>query len=265
MGPIHWLREEGRSPGSLKLGCLLKSSAQAAFNSDNVHIRRAVITGASLEVAAGRRYPIWARNHRRPRLASLVVVGIWVLALLLCSPNPYFRETKQLSDKMVCYLNFHTEPEKRKIIHRAVVIFQFISAFVIPFSCITFCYGALVLRLRRSRLPLSSKPFKVITAVIVAFFVLCLPFHVFTFLETKTEKDNDFIRMLKIGIPLTYSLVYFNSCLNPILYFFMGHDSKERVRRSLFSAFENALADDGSLPTTHKTPSLSTELESRER
>uniref|UniRef100_A0A8C8SD04 G-protein coupled receptors family 1 profile domain-containing protein n=1 Tax=Pelusios castaneus TaxID=367368 RepID=A0A8C8SD04_9SAUR len=37
--------------------------------------------------------PVWAQNHRTPRLATLVALTVWVVALALCSPNIYFRHT----------------------------------------------------------------------------------------------------------------------------------------------------------------------------
>ncbi|XP_015679851.1 fMet-Leu-Phe receptor-like [Protobothrops mucrosquamatus] len=61
---------------------------------------------------------------------------------------------------------------------------------------------------------------------------------------------------MRIGIPLVTSLAFVNSCLNPILYVFMGQDFKKRLRLSLFSVFENAFTEDNSQNlTTSKTKS----------
>ncbi|XP_042295772.1 chemokine-like receptor 1 [Sceloporus undulatus] len=213
------------------------------------------------------RYPVWAQNHRTPRLASFVSLGVWIMALLLCSPNLHFRTTApDLYDENVinCYSNYGNHTEQIKSRHHGMIISRFIFAFIIPFTVIVVCYGAIVLKLRRNRLANSSKPFKVITAVIVAFFVCWLPYHIFSFIETKVMEQPELHLVLLIGIPLTSSLAFINSCLNPILYVFMGHDFKERLRRSLLSAFENAFAEETSQSTAHTKVKSSFELDSQD-
>ncbi|XP_060114031.1 chemerin-like receptor 1 [Heteronotia binoei] len=205
--------------------------------------------------------PVWAQNHRNPRCASFVALGVWILALVLSSPNIHFRKTLQREDGIYCYSNYSHDAQKAKVTHRAMIISRFIFAFVIPFQVILICYGAIVLRLRRDRLARSSKPFKVITAVIVAFFVCWLPYHVFSFLEIQVYKDPTLHLALIIGIPLTSSLAFINSCLNPILYVFMGHDFKERLRRSILSVFENAFAEEESQSTTQTRTKSSVDLD----
>ncbi|XP_060113681.1 chemerin-like receptor 1 [Heteronotia binoei] len=187
--------------------------------------------------------PVWAQNHRNPRCASFVAVGVWILALVLSSPTIHFRKTVQSKDKIHCYNHFSHDKKQAEVTHRAVIISRFIFAFVIPFQVILICYGAIVLQLRRDRLARSSKPFRVITAVIVAFFVCWLPYHVFSFLEIQVYKDPTLHQALIIGIPLTSSLAFINSCLNPILYVCMGNDFKEWLKHSILSIFENAFTE----------------------
>uniref|UniRef100_A0ACB8FSH5 Uncharacterized protein n=1 Tax=Sphaerodactylus townsendi TaxID=933632 RepID=A0ACB8FSH5_9SAUR len=208
--------------------------------------------------------PVWAQNHRSPRLASFVALGVWICALVLSSPYIYFRKTvkNQESGMINCYTKYSHNTEQAIVTHRDMVISRFIFAFVIPFPVIIACYGAIVLRLRRDRLASSSKPFKVITAVILAFFLCWLPYHVFSFLEIQAYKDHSLYLPVTIGIPLTSSLAFINSCLNPILYVFMGHDFKERLKRSILSVFENAFAEDVSQITTQTKTRSSVEMDS---
>uniref|UniRef100_A0A8C3ICL7 G-protein coupled receptors family 1 profile domain-containing protein n=1 Tax=Chrysemys picta bellii TaxID=8478 RepID=A0A8C3ICL7_CHRPI len=58
--------------------------------------------------------PVWAQNHRTPNLALLVALGVWVVALALCSPNLYFRHTAPSPNNeniTNCYNNFDTAGE----------------------------------------------------------------------------------------------------------------------------------------------------------
>ncbi|CAM5124879.1 unnamed protein product [Natator depressus] len=216
--------------------------------------------------------PVWAQNHRTPRLAFLVTLGVWVVALALCSPNLYFRHTapspynKNITN---CYNNFDTAGEgateeqryrRQNTNHRAMIISRFILGFLIPFTVIVCCYGAILVKLRRNQLARSGKPFKVIAAVIVAFFLCWLPYHIFSFLEMNRTPSMD--TTLIVGLPLTASLAFINSCLNPILYVFMGQDFKEKLRRSLFSAFETAFSEEAASITAN-TKSKSTDMDSQ--
>ncbi|XP_060113682.1 chemerin-like receptor 1 [Heteronotia binoei] len=207
--------------------------------------------------------PVWAQNHRNPQCASFVALGVWILALMLSSPTIHFKSTLQSIDKIYCYSHYSHDEKQAKVTHHAVIISRFIFAFVIPFQVILICYGAIVLRLKRDRLARSSKPFKVITAVIVAFFVCWLPYHVFSFLELHVYKDPAMQSTILIGVPLASSLAFINSCLNPILYVFMGHDFKERLKHSILSVFENAFAEEESQSTTQTKTKSSVHLDSQ--
>ncbi|XP_048357635.1 chemerin-like receptor 1 [Sphaerodactylus townsendi] len=179
--------------------------------------------------------PVWTRNHRRPRLACFVALGVWIWAMVLSSPYIHFRKTVKNGDEIYCYDKYSDNVEQAKVIHCVMVISRFIFTFVIPFPVIIFCYGAIVLRLRRDRLASSSKPFKVIMAVILAFFICWFPFHVFSFLNIQGYEDHSLHLPLIIGNTLAYSLTLINSCLNPILYVFMVHDFKKKLKSSILS------------------------------
>uniref|UniRef100_A0A8D0BFJ5 G-protein coupled receptors family 1 profile domain-containing protein n=1 Tax=Salvator merianae TaxID=96440 RepID=A0A8D0BFJ5_SALMN len=185
------------------------------------------------------KYPVWAQNHRTPKLASLVALGVWILALVLCSPNLHFRQTISFNNEIRCYNNYGHSEEEAKLNHHGMIISRFILAFVIPFSIIVACYGMIVVKLRRNRLTQSSKPFKVITAVIVAFFVCWFPHHVFSFIELKAREQPELHLVLKIGVPLASSLAFINSCLNPILYKF-----QHIFKTTLLAVLQKGFMDD---------------------
>lgn len=210
----------------------------------NLHASVYFLTIISVDRCVSVRCPVWARNRRTLRRASFVALGVWVLALALSSPNLQFRKTVRQGDVVRCYMEFSSEREQAILIRRAVVISRFILTFAIPFSVVTVCYRVILLQLRRDHLTPSNKPFKVITAVIVAFFVCWFPYHVFSFLKVQAyEKDQTPGPVLKAGARLASGLAFINSCLNPILYIFMGRGIKQRLKRSVLSMFENAFSE----------------------
>ncbi|MBN3273208.1 CML1 protein, partial [Polyodon spathula] len=204
-------------------------------------------------------HPVWAQNHRSPKLASLVSLGVWLLALLLSSPYFAFRDTAPgYYDKtvVICFNNFafsedYDTPavvQLRVVRHQAMVLARFLLGFVLPFTVIVACYAVIAARLQRNRLARSSKPFKVIAVVIIAFFLCWAPYHAFVLMEMVNHMTGQHSATLDhlttIGIPITTSLAYLNSCLNPALYVFMGQDFKEKVKKSILAVFENAFIED---------------------
>ncbi|KAJ6663664.1 hypothetical protein lerEdw1_009743 [Lerista edwardsae] len=207
--------------------------------------------------------PVWARNRRTPRLASFVVLCVWILALVLCSPNLYFTDTYYdvETNTTYCFSEYSMMDEGGLRTLCAMVIARFILGFLIPFSVVVVCYGAIVVKLRKVQFSQSSKPFKVITAVIVAFLVCWFPFHVFSFLSVKYEPQIHVV--VFIGLRLSYSLAFFKSCLNPLLYFCMGHNFKEKLRLSLLSDLANAFTEESDHSNTKTKAKSATVLKSQ--
>lgn len=49
---------------------------------------------------------------------------------------------------------------------------------------------------------------------------------------------------VKFGLPIAKGVAYFNSCVNPLLYFCMGVDLKRHFHQSLLRVYQRALAED---------------------
>ena len=54
-----------------------------------------------------------------------------------------------------------------------------------------------------------------------------------------------------IGVPITSSLAFLNSCLNPLLYVFMGQDFKDKVCKSILKVLETAFTEEVSRTNTY--------------
>lgn len=205
-------------------------------------------------------WPVWIQNNRNVRKASWVSLAVWILALILSSPYYVFRDTRFTFGKIACYTNYllsdHADPLIAlglvKFRYRATAITRFILGFVFPFTAIVFCYAVLIYRVcnNRTLAKQSARAFKIIVAIIIAFFLCWAPFHIFALLEMiyfpAAAQDQKISTALRVGIPLTTSLAFINSCLNPILYVFMGQDFKDRVCKSILEALETAFQEDSS-------------------
>ncbi|XP_029366759.1 chemokine-like receptor 1 [Echeneis naucrates] len=189
-------------------------------------------------------FPVWAQNQRNIKRASIVVFLAWILAIGLSIPSMIFREVNSHLGRTICYNNYTWHQDSHKI----VVASRFFAGFLIPFVVISFCYMAIILKLRTNRMAKSRKPFKVMTALVVTFFVCWLPYHIFILLELNHQNIDS--NILIIGLKVGTSVAAGNSFLNPVLYVFMGNDFKQKFRSSVFSRIETAMADDGPTSTS---------------
>ncbi|KAM4801049.1 N-formyl peptide receptor 2-like [Urocitellus parryii] len=216
-------------------------------------------------------YPVWAQNHRTVSLAKKVIVAPWILALLLTLPFFFFVTTfKDPTGNVYCFFlldSWGVEMLKVGIITLKLTNFtHFIIGFIMPLSIITVCYGLIAAKIRRKGLIRSSRPLRVFTAVVASFFICWFPFQLVVLLSGVWIEEILFHGKYQIPlvlINLVMSLAFFNSCLNPMLYVFVGQDFRKRLIHSLPAILERALTEDSAQPSDTATNSscLPTEVE----
>uniref|UniRef100_UPI0037E7BFC0 chemerin-like receptor 1 n=1 Tax=Semicossyphus pulcher TaxID=241346 RepID=UPI0037E7BFC0 len=205
-------------------------------------------------------WPVWAQNHRSVRKASCVSLGVWVLALILSAPYFVFRDTAPAfrnEEVINCFNNFALSDVYDESVHeleafrlQAMTITRFLLGFVVPFTVIVSCYAVIIHRLRRNRTlaSQSGRTFKIIAVIIITFFLCWAPYHIFNLIEmvhhmtSSASQTLDYVTT--IGIPITTSLAFINSCLNPLLYVFVGQDFRDKVRKSILIVLETAFKEE---------------------
>ncbi|XP_018426048.1 PREDICTED: chemokine-like receptor 1 [Nanorana parkeri] len=199
-----------------------------------------LITVISIDRLVIVKFPVWCQNHRNPRLASIVASIVWILLLLFSLPYTIFKDTVNVKNAVHCKYNYDIDASM------ATSITRFIIGFVLPLTVIVSCYTVILLHIRRNYTTMSNKPLKMIAAVIIVFFVCWFPYHIFSLLQLsiKYGGKNYFKDVVLIGKHFSTSIAIMNSCVNPILYVFMGHDFKEKFWSSIQPMFENAFMEE---------------------
>uniref|UniRef100_A0A8D0BNT6 G-protein coupled receptors family 1 profile domain-containing protein n=1 Tax=Salvator merianae TaxID=96440 RepID=A0A8D0BNT6_SALMN len=178
----------------------------------------------SVDRAALVTYPIWTKNHRAPRLAWSAALGVWFMAVATSLPFYFYRNVIREDNKTKCTLLL----EGRDSVKLTLYLLRLVCGFLAPFAIIIICYGIITIVLRSRRATLrSNKPFKVILAIVVTFFLCWAPYHLFLLLKYANVNKQ----FLSVGLPLASCLAYLNSCANPILYFFMGLNCHRKLDR----------------------------------
>ncbi|XP_068461536.1 chemokine-like receptor 1 [Clinocottus analis] len=200
-------------------------------------------------------FPVWAQNHRTVNKASVVVFMSWLLAIVLSFPSVLFREVGTHMGRTICYNNYTLYKHG----HKTVAVSRFLAGFIVPFIVIIICYSIIVLRLRTNRMTKSSKPFKVMSALVATFFICWLPYHVSVLLDLDYQNYDH--TLLVAGLKVGTFMAAANSFLNPVLYVFMGNDFKQKFKISVLSKMENAMGEDGR--TTSRYLSRSSSMDGR--
>ncbi|GAA6107690.1 C3a anaphylatoxin chemotactic receptor [Tachysurus ichikawai] len=198
--------------------------------------------------------PVWAQNNRTIRLAWICCALAWTLAILLSLPNLILRKTftSETFNITICmFSNGNTTniddddfSIDRDVSFRALTMARFVLGFLIPLLSIVFCYTGITRKVMSSQFR-AGRAFRIMLAVVVAFFLSWFPYHVVGLLEVYGGTQEAILaRDLD---PLVISFAYVNSCMNPILYVFVGQDFKEKVKLSLRRVFEKAFSEDNTM------------------
>ncbi|XP_041425627.1 N-formyl peptide receptor 2-like [Xenopus laevis] len=200
-------------------------------------------------------YPMLAKIHRTSRLASIISVITWIISMVISSPNIAFQHYIVHDDQhSSCFLSyirwdnastFDIETSKRR--HRAMIMTRFVSMFLIPFSIILVCYGLIALQVRKStRIAGSGRTLKILFTIVICFFSCWFLFHI----RSMIDYADIYLRYPSRVIldNLSICLAFFNSCLNPIIYVFIGRDFKKSLRKSIPFLLENTFREGKELP-----------------
>uniref|UniRef100_A0A1A8FHF3 Formyl peptide receptor 3 n=1 Tax=Nothobranchius korthausae TaxID=1143690 RepID=A0A1A8FHF3_9TELE len=182
--------------------------------------------------------PVLTKRHRTLCAARVVALLIWITSILFSSPFFIHRQVYKENNETKCSLKVKEEDVTIKY---ALYIIRFLCGFVFPFVVILICYVVAGIGIRRTRLSGKSRPLRILASLVIAFFLCWAPYHCLQLVKMVDSKNA----VLKVWQPLASSLAYFNSCVNPLLYFCMGIGIGGRFKQSVMTIYRKALADDG--------------------
>lgn len=172
----------------------------------------------------------------RRRCNNLVCAGVWLLALLLATPEFLFSTTSQADEasQEVCRMVFPSG-NRTKIL---VLSLQVSMGFCLPFLVMTVCYSVILAKLLKTQNFQKHKAMRVILAVVAAFVVSQLPYNGVLVMEATqaanmTVTDCEKVKSFDKAGQVLKSVAYMHACLNPFLYAFVGVRFRKDVLRML--------------------------------
>ncbi|NXO92370.1 C3AR protein, partial [Certhia brachydactyla] len=231
--------------------------------------------------------PVWCQNHRTVKFISLICSGIWILAFIFCCPVFYFRETSTYDGKIECRYNFGVDDyadgpvtasvnvsveelweeystyngsdlwgdvNEGNSVPLALVVINSTRAvfgFVLPFGIMAVCYALIVFRTHENQFHKPhNRTLRTVVFVVAAFFICWAPYHVVGILSIVPSLDQE---PLILWDHLSTALAYANSCINPLLYVFVGQDFRAKVRQSMRRILESAFSEELTSSVLHRS------------
>ncbi|XP_029369828.1 fMet-Leu-Phe receptor-like [Echeneis naucrates] len=191
--------------------------------------------------------PVFTKRRRTLGVAKVVAVCVWIIAVIFSSPYFVYRQVylgKNNLSKCTLEVKEVTEGEQRTKV--ALYSIRFLCGFMVPFMVILICYILAGVGIRRTRFSGKSRPLRILASLVIAFFLCWGPYHCLLLVKMVDSKN----KVIKIWHPVAKGIAYFNSCINPLLYFCLGLDLRGRFRQSLASVYQRALTDDVDGQTT---------------
>ncbi|XP_067890855.1 C-X-C chemokine receptor type 2-like [Heterodontus francisci] len=194
-------------------------------------------------------YSTQTHKQKRPFVIKLVCAAVWLLAIILSLPVLYKGEyTPPDSSRTMCYEKLDGESaEKWRVTTRFLRHF---IGFLIPLLVMIFCYSVTIQKLCQTKGFQKQKAMKVIIAVVLAFLICWLPYNITVFIDTLMrskliDETCDMRNHIDRALSATQILGFLHSCINPILYAFIG----VKFRRNLV----NLLATKGVIKKSAKS------------
>ncbi|XP_062385489.1 fMet-Leu-Phe receptor-like [Sardina pilchardus] len=185
--------------------------------------------------------PVFTKQRRTLCAARLVSVVVWVIASGLSAPYFIYRQVYTGKNNLSkCSLEVK-EKEGEEVTKTVLYTIRFLCGFLLPFLVICICYVLAAIGIRRTRLNRKGRPLRILAGLVCAFFVCWAPYHCLLLVKMTDSKSQ----AVKVGLTVAKGLAYFNSCINPVLYFCMGLNTRGRFQQTLSGVYRRALGDDG--------------------
>ncbi|KAM4580025.1 C-C chemokine receptor type 5-like isoform 2-T2 [Odontesthes bonariensis] len=179
-------------------------------------------------------HAVYALKARTRSFGMMAAAVTWVAGFLASFPEVIFlKQQTGANMSQYCFPAYPQDSEDHNHFWRVFGLLKMnIVGLFVPLFIMTFCYSQIVWRLLFSH---SSKKqaIRVVFVVVAVFFCCWVPYNITSFFKvldllqiyTGCERSQG----IRLALQVTEAIAYSHSCLNPILYVFVG----EKFRRQL--------------------------------
>ncbi|XP_045904575.1 C-X-C chemokine receptor type 3-like isoform X2 [Micropterus dolomieu] len=181
-------------------------------------------------------------SQKRPMLAHISCLLVWLSSLILTIPDWIFMEARKDPSqvKTLCAHNYSETLTELKLVSR---LFHHTLGFLLPAATLIICCSCILLQ-RSSKGLQRPRGVMVILPLVVVFFVCWMPYNITLIVDTITsssKEPNDGLSgspagHLKTALMVTSALGCIHACLRPLLYLGLCGNFRKRILAMLTCA-----------------------------
>ncbi|XP_029559426.1 C-X-C chemokine receptor type 2-like [Salmo trutta] len=180
-----------------------------------------------------------SKAARRREVSWGTCATVWLVGGLLSLPG-LFNHVLPGTERMTCTESY--DPGSAEAWRLVIRVLGHTLGFLLPLTVMVVCYGVIVARLLRTRGGFQrNRAMRVIVALVLAFLLCWMPYHLAVMADTLFRakvvgygcRERSAVDTAMFA---TQSLGLLHSCVNPVLYAFVG----EKFRRRLRQMFQKA-------------------------
>ncbi|XP_014350387.1 C-X-C chemokine receptor type 5 [Latimeria chalumnae] len=169
-------------------------------------------------------HAVEAYKRRKTKQVQFICMVIWVLCFLLSLPDIILMEVETTTNRTSCSFAQGITSSNWLLVMRFL---YHVVGFFLPLAIMSYCYAMIIQTLCQSHRVKKQRAIRVAITVTGVFFVCWTPFNICLFVETliilkAVEKNCTLQTQLDNAIIVTEALGFMQSCLNPVMYTFIG-------------------------------------------
>ncbi|XP_056091437.1 type-1 angiotensin II receptor [Rhinichthys klamathensis goyatoka] len=187
-------------------------------------------------------HPVRSRRCRTVVYARVTCILVWIVAFLLSLPTALIRKTHLIQNINVTVCGILDKGDIPNVLV-TLSLMKSVLGFILPITIILTCYcliGRALLKARdiqRNSRSNGDEVLSMLAAAVLSFFLCWAPHQIFNFMDMllllKVITNCDVIEIIDTGMPFTICIAFFNSCMNPILYGFVGKNFRKNLLKLL--------------------------------
>uniref|UniRef100_A0A3P8TAG7 C-C motif chemokine receptor 8 n=1 Tax=Amphiprion percula TaxID=161767 RepID=A0A3P8TAG7_AMPPE len=186
-------------------------------------------------------HAVYAMRARTRTFGMVAAAVTWVAGFLASFPDLlYLKQQTTTNMSQYCFPEYPKTTSYNIHFWRIFSLFKMnILGLFVPFFVMGFCYSQIIWKLLYSQ---SSKKqaIRLVLTVVAVFFCCWIPYNIASFFKALEllgiHSGCESSKAIKLALQVTEAIAYSHSCLNPILYVFVG----EKFRRQLLRLVNRA-------------------------
>ncbi|XP_014015604.1 C-C chemokine receptor type 5-like [Salmo salar] len=179
-------------------------------------------------------HAVYAMRARTRKYGAIAAVVTWLAGFLASFPEALFLKVEKNNEKENCRPVYDGHSWGIFALFKRIIF-----GLLIPLIIMGFCYTQIVRRLLSA--PSSKKQaIRLILIVVVVFFCCWTPYNMTSFFKalelSEVYSSCESSKAIRLTLQITEAMAYSHSCLNPILYVFVG----QKFRRPLIRLINKA-------------------------